>query len=174
MMTRAEIEKWKARVNQRSKVKFPVILLENTLNENRGEFYDSIEIAKFISYTLPEHRDEATKIYLDVLTKENIQAELMKIKAHKESIFHQDEEVEQLVESIVFGCYTACQCFRQNEDLDRAFEFIKLAIQVVEEQGSGLGCLRKGDLYYTKWRILEELGKECELVDEIDRLLFTE
>ena len=98
----------------------------------------------------------------------------MKIKAHKESIFHQDEEVEQLVESIVFGCYTACQCFRQNEDLDRAFEFIKLAIQVVEEQGSGLGCLRKGDLYYTKWRILEELGKECELVDEIDRLLFNE
>ena len=169
-MTRTEVERWKEIINQEGKVKLPEMLLNHSFNEEKGAFCVSLEVAKYISYSLPKYRKEALKIYLEELSRENIEKEIMEAK--RNNGVNNAEDTEQLIETIVFSCYTACLAFKEEGDLKKALEFIKLGIQLVEEEKCGLGCLRIGDLYFEKWKVLEELGRRCELVDEIDELLF--
>lgn len=171
-MKREEVEKWKDILKQRNPLGMPSIMFDLPLSEKHGEIYVELSIAKLIARLLPDLVDEALKIYLNIFTNERVESEIIKAKRNKHSIDEESIGFEDLIEEIVRGYLNASNIiYTKKEDLNKALEYIDKGIDVIKENPVDLKYISRGELYYTRWKILDQLGKVETIFTEIDSLI---
>lgn len=171
-MKREEVEKWKDVLKERNPLGMPNVIFDQLLSEERGEIYVELNVAKLIARLLPDLVDEALKIYLSILTNERVESEISKAKGNKHSIDEESIEFEDLIEEIVGGYLNASNIiYTKKEDLNKALEYIDKGIDVIKENPVDLKYISKGELYYKRWKILDQLGKVEMIYTEIESII---
>lgn len=171
-MKREEIEQWKVILKERNPLGMPIIMFDQLLSEKIGEICVELNIAKLIARLLPDLVDEALKIYLNVFIDERVEMEISKAKKNKYSIDEGNIEFENLIEEIVGGYLNVSNiiCAKKG-DLNKALEYINKGIDVIKDNPIDLKYISKGELYYTRWKILEQLGREEAIFTEIESMI---
>lgn len=166
-MTREEVEDWKKILKENSLLGCSERLCETVLNPNKGQFCIELYIAKTIAVFLTNSIETALEIYTDMLTTENIQIEIDKVK----SVSNTKVDPLELIEEIVNGCLVATQIYRKRREFSKAFVYINRGIQVLKDNPVDLTYTSIAELYYVKWRTLEDWGKCQELLSDIESML---
>ncbi|MBU3811854.1 MAG: hypothetical protein H9893_09410 [Candidatus Niameybacter stercoravium] len=161
-MKREELEKWVAVLKEKNPLGMPSTIF-NMLLQEQDEFKADLQIAKFIDRLLPNEYEEALKIYKTVLTEENIERVLKD---------RNENGLEEIIEEIVWGYMNAAIIFAsKKDDLPKALKYINKSKDFMNCHPIDMAYISKGEVYYTRWKLLEKFGKVEEVLSEINELL---
>lgn len=162
-MERKEIKQWLTILKEKNPLGMHVSLFDQLVEPDKSKFNAELQIAKLIHRLLPDSYEEALKIYVDVLNQENIERALRENK---------DEELEEIIEEIICGYINAAHIFQDKKvDLQNAFKYIDEGKAFMNRYAINMTYISRGEVYYIRWRILEQLGKVEVVLEEINALL---
>lgn len=161
-MNREELEKWITVLKEKNPLGMPLVMFDVILEE-KNKFITELQIARFINRLLPEEYEKALRIYIDVLNHENIERELKE---------NRNDNLEKIIEEIIWSYMDAATIFQNKEvDLKNAFKYIDEGIYFMNRYPIKMTYISRGEIYYIRWKILEQLGEIERVFEEVNALL---
>ena len=161
-MKREKLEQYIMVLKEKNPLGMSPTIFDLILKE-KNEFKADLQVAKLIDRLLPEKYEEALKIYIDVLNETNIE------KAFKEN---KDDDIETIIEEIIWGYMNAAIIFKDKKsDLQNALKYIDEGKDFMNRYPIHMKYISKGEVYYTRWKILEQSREIGRVFEEINTLL---
>lgn len=161
-MDREELEKWIIVLKEKNPLGMPSVMFDVVVEE-KNEFIANLQIARFINRLLPEEYEEALRIYIDVLNQVNIEKELKE---------NRNDNLEKIIEEIIWAYMNTATIFQDKKaDLQNAFKYIDEGTYVMNRYPIKMTYISRGEVYYIRWKILDQLGEIERVFEEVNALL---